>query len=422
MAKPQQTANAPDLSNIEQVAKVMQVPGSLMGQPATTKLSEFNEKVNYHANMESATNALLSLLQSNMRELLVFLIGPSGVGKTALCLFILKSLLEEYAEELKIDKEWLPYIYSELEDTSERYSWGEFYRTGLHAAKEPLIDFKILPRNPVKGLYDFTGKATIDRWGYAYADALRHRRTRAVFIDNANMLDLIPTHKKEWVTNPLIGLRKITPHYLFGTYALLRLRNLNGQIARRARIIHYPRYHATDSHDEKAFQNVLIGFENYLPTENRVDLLSYQDFLHEGCIGCIGILKDWLSFALEAAFIEGAKTITPDHLCCTRLDDDSLRRLELEAAAGETMFLSDPQLRETAQDQLYKVEEKWVERYGKVVQSATPSKRSEPAARRGRGCRGRRRPGEPNPKKIKIGQDQRETRHQSIDAPHAKEH
>jgi len=51
-----------------------------------------------------------------------------------------------------------------------------------------------------------------------------------------------------------------TVHVLIGTHDLLRLTDLNAQLARRSVTLHFPRYHAEQPDDLKEFPKILRTF------------------------------------------------------------------------------------------------------------------------------------------------------------------
>jgi hypothetical protein len=56
--------------------------------------------------------------------------------------------------------------------------------------------------------------------------------------------------------------------------------------------------------------NVVHTFQRHLPLEEQPDLVSYWDFCYERSIGCVGILKDWLSRTLAVVLKRNDKAAT----------------------------------------------------------------------------------------------------------------
>jgi hypothetical protein len=113
--------------------------------------------------------------------------------------------------------------------------------------------------------------------------------------------------------------------------------NLSGQLARRCDIVHFGRYRSeTESvEDFSAFKKVVRSFQSCLPVAHQLDLSSHAKYLHERSIGCIGVLKTWLTKALAHATSEGRKVITMADLNATELSIDRLQRMLSEARQGE---------------------------------------------------------------------------------------
>jgi hypothetical protein len=99
-----------------------------------------------------------------------------------------------------------------------------------------------------------------------------------------------------------------------GTYELLAMRDLSGQLGRRSIDVHLRCYHATNEEDRKAFKLALRTFQKLLPLEPGLDLVKKWQYCYAHTIGCIGILKDWLTLALIEALDTPAGTITLDIL------------------------------------------------------------------------------------------------------------
>ncbi|MEB3280310.1 MAG: hypothetical protein VKK42_15460 [Lyngbya sp.] len=95
-----------------------------------------------------------------------------------------------------------------------------------------------------------------------------------------------------------------------GTYDLLPLIDLGDQLCRRSKTIHFQRYHAENATEAKAFKSVVQTFSQYLPLLERPDLLSHWEFLYERSLGCVGILKDWLSQTLSGVLDNDEKAVT----------------------------------------------------------------------------------------------------------------
>ena len=99
---------------------------------------------------------------------------------------------------------------------------------------------------------------------------------------------------------------------LAGTYELLHLWESERSVGPRSHDIHFGRHHLERAADREHFLRVLVSFEQQLPAGT--NLLDVWEMLYERSIGCVGIVKDWLTLAYRAALKGGAATVSPEHL------------------------------------------------------------------------------------------------------------
>ena len=91
----------------------------------------------------------------------------------------------------------------------------------------------------------------------------------------------------------------------------------------------------------RAFKSVLWSFQRNLPVEEEPDLLHSWKYCYERTIGCVGVLKDWLTRALAEAIEQGEKTISQALLEHHALSVDRCGQMVTEAVAGETALTED---------------------------------------------------------------------------------
>ena len=132
-----------------------------------------------------------------------------------------------------------------------------------------------------------------------------------------------------------------TVHVLVGTYDLLVFRNLSAQLSRRSVDVHFARYRATPGADVRAFRSVLWALQRNLPLEEEPDLLQQWPYCYERTIGCVGVLKDWLTRGLAEALEQGAKTLSRALLARHALSVDRCDHMLTEAMAGEAALTED---------------------------------------------------------------------------------
>src|SRR5436309_11104420 len=232
-----------------------------------------------------AKERLLAAIQNAEPNSLVFVFGPTGVGKTTLRQRTEQLLTAERSEQLEQDRGRLAVVSVEaVAPDSGSFSWGDHFKRLLQEIDEPLMDYKrdaearsISLRSPARP------KPTTGDYRYAVEQALRFRRPAAVMIDEAQHLAKITSGQRlleQLDVIKSIANRTQTVHVLYGTYDLLAFRNLNGQLSRRSVDVHFPRYRADLAQDREMFINVVHSFQKKLPLKEPPDLVQHWDFLY----------------------------------------------------------------------------------------------------------------------------------------------
>lgn len=125
-------------------------------------------------------------------------------------------------------------------------------------------------------------------------------------------------------------------HILIGTYELLNFRNLSGQASRRGLDLHFPRYLFQHEQDRDCFQGVLLALLKQVPLHTDIPaLMQHWFYFYERSIGCVGILKDWLTRAVAAALHDGDETLTLERVEEHALTLSQCERMAVDAIEGE---------------------------------------------------------------------------------------
>ena len=308
-----------------------------------SRLERFRAFTVAHPRLVEAKEALVNAIRGAEPNSLIFVFGPTGVGKTTLRMKTERLITEEMLSELHEDRTRIPVVSVEaVAPESGSFNWRDHYKRLLHQLNEPLIDHK-LGRQAVGSVADSiprfmpSSKAVATEYRYAVEQAILYRRPVAVMIDEAQHLGKIPSGRR--LLDQLDVVKSIanqtkTVHVLFGTYDLLAFRNLNGQLSRRSIDVHLARYRADDSEDRQTFINVVRSFEKELPFEDRPDLVNDWEFLYERSLGCVGILKEWLVRAATVAARKGGR-LTRGNLETEALSVAQCEQMHAETADGE---------------------------------------------------------------------------------------
>ena len=289
-----------------------------------------------------------------MPSTIIMVYGPTGVGKTTLLEGLNKHLTEKVLAELENDPDRFPVVYMRtVAPEKDRFEWKDFFRRLLIELEEPAVDRKV---NMQKWEHHEFNRHLIEdhktsgsQFRYSAEQALRHRRPLALLVDEAQHIGIVGSGQK--LLNQLNVLKSVADatkitHVLCGTYELLPFRNLNGQLSRRSFDIHFPRYHADEAEQREAFVNVLWTFQHHLPVAEMPNLTGRWDFLYERSIGCVGILKNWLSAALALSLDESSPSLTRAHLDATAPSVAKCMRQLTEAVEGERHLVESEESRE----------------------------------------------------------------------------
>jgi hypothetical protein len=159
------------------------------------KLQQFRKVTIAHPHLLAARERLITAISDSPRNSVVFVRGPTGVGKTTLRAKVESDLTAGLAPELKRDKGRLPVVSVEavVPDTGN-FSWRDHFRRLLGAMREPLINYKLDRQGRLRGAneslfrFDPAARSSGAEYQYAVEQALRYRRPTAVLIDEAQHL------------------------------------------------------------------------------------------------------------------------------------------------------------------------------------------------------------------------------------------
>jgi hypothetical protein len=319
-------------------------PVELLSQPAEARLKYFKNKIIGHRNLLETHEKLMDKIHDPGGASLILVFGPTGVGKTTLLDGAEKQIIEEMLPQLEQDPGCIPIAKMEvISPVSGSFDWKEFFREALTVLLEPstLLDHKIVCDGGFHRREDGTLDIPKNLTGLALRrslrNALKYRKLLAFLLDEAQHLGKVAggKHLKDQM-DAVKSLANMTATLfcLAGTYELLDLTDLSSQLGRRSRHIHFQRYQFTKS-DLAVFDDIIKTFEYHLPLTKVPDLLGYRDYLYEGSLGCVGVLKDWLYDALGAALKEGREELTEKHLRETAMPAERRLMMARDNRLGE---------------------------------------------------------------------------------------
>lgn len=298
-----------------------------------------------HRNWEEALALAFALLISVSPGEVVCITGPSRAGKTRLIRELVRLLVgEDRFEQTGL----LPAVVIEAvnDDNDGGFSTKSFTERMLDAIRHPLLsmvghtgielDFAV-PKMDLK---------TEVSMRKALEKGMRARKVRYLFIDEAQ-------HAR-YVSRDAMGafavmdswkcLAQVTGIVLVvvGAYPILEIVGNSPHLIGRKHQVHLPRYQYTGD-DLREFAIIIREYEKRLHIcESMKGLLSHLEFLYQGSVGCIGLLRGWLLRAAALAQVKGVP-IDRKLLTATRMSDDDLRKTSAEILEGERLLSSSEQ-------------------------------------------------------------------------------
>jgi len=329
-------------------------PRILLERSALERRRYFRDYTIAHPHLAEVYQRLHDELATVEQGSLIFVCGPSGIGKTTLLRRIEQKFIKEMKPELGQDPCRLPLVMIEaLSPETGNFNWKDFYRRLLVKLDEPCIDKKIIPSQQRNERQDYRHitvlrKAGVAELRHAVEQALKYRRPAAVCIDEAQHLARMASGRKlQDQLDCIKSLANVTgvPIVLCGHYELLVFRNLSAQLSRRSIDIHFRRYRADEKSELRIFKNVVWSFGRHLPLEEEPDLVEQWDYLYERSLGCVGVLKPWLLKGLSAALKDGGRKLTLQHLNKTALSVSRCKKMLLDLREGENLLAEPPEAR-----------------------------------------------------------------------------
>jgi energy-coupling factor transporter ATP-binding protein EcfA2 len=324
-------------------------PSRLLKAESSERLAWFDNRAVDHQKMDTSKKHLRRMLKSGRRYPVILLVGPTGIGKSTLLAIVKNEIIRELLPTLEVNPGLIPIASVDaIPPENGSFNWKEHYTNCLAQLREILILNKLkdveceLCRGKIR-LND-NPRVSAPTFRHALVHALIHRRPVGFFIDEAQHLIKIASGRG--VLDQMDVIKAIAsathiPHVLFGTYDLLLMRNLNGQLSRRNFEIHFCRYKYDNPADWLEFRKVLRSFESLMPIPEKPELETHRDFMYERSLGCVGTLKEWLSRALELALDESSAKLTIDHLGDTAMSVSRCKKIAEEISNGEGKLAED---------------------------------------------------------------------------------
>lgn len=353
-------ATVPSSADIEPSFRSL-YPPHLLTASATEKLGYFSRQdlIVDHPILRTTLSRIHSACDPGLDQNTVLLVGPSGVGKTALLRIAVAQQNRLFAAKDERSLIEVPAIFVEA-DGPERgnFDFKEFYISALNELSAPLVDQTLPLVTRTAGIKTIKTIAPELAGRSPGTGALRSRlrnelalrNTKIMAIDEAvNILKVRSwkneADKREKIIGQAATVRSLVNKsssllILAGAFDFFDLVNYTGQLARRCQTIYFPPY--TETADGiKNYTEGLIGLLAHLPARLEVTPREIAKECFLGSFGCIGITRTLLHRWLKKSLDENRPLDKPLLLSCF-----------FTKAAAETMRSEQKEGKERMEDHL----------------------------------------------------------------------
>lgn len=289
-----------------------------------------------HRNWQRALTEAFCILSCASPGEVVCIVGPSRAGKSLLICRLIQMLFGECRYE---ETGQLLAVVVDASNTGPHgtFSTKAFTQRMLNAVKHPLFSTKgqDLDDNLAMQKMDRTTEATLR---IALEQALIARGTQVLFIDEAQHVKYVSKDAQaaysvmdSWKC--LAQAARLVIVFV-GAYPILDVISNSPHLVGRKHQIHFPRYRANEE-DILAFGQLLQKYSELIELDSSLEsLVDIAELMHEGSLGCVGLLKAWVKRADAIAVVHGTP-VNEKLLRDTRLPDIDVNSIRKEIITGE---------------------------------------------------------------------------------------
>ncbi|NCT38551.1 AAA family ATPase [Bacillus sp. EB93] len=320
-------------------------PEELLYGTLEEKYNYFKEYPLSHPKFSESFRQLIKMINiSEDDDSVIFVYGPTRVGKTFMSWRVLETIEQKYADEMETNKGLIPVIRVEATSPENgNFNWQDFYIMALQELREreELIDHKIKPPNH-KGhrtkLIDESRKT--EALNRALVSALKHRGTKVLLIDEAHHM----SKRKRGIElqNQIDVLKSLSnktgvPIVLFGTYELQLFKDKSDQLISRGMHNHLSRYRYEIEEERIHFVRCLLSLQELLPLKIEPNLVNHYEYFYTRTLGCVGQLKKLFNRTYRAKLEENPniETLEFEDFQLFALDLDQCETIRAEIVKGE---------------------------------------------------------------------------------------
>ena len=296
-------------------------PDTVLKLSAEKRVDFFKSSAISHPHLKSAFDALKCKALSKGSVALVAFVGATGSGKTVALQKLAQHIIEVKGQEMEDNPYIKPVIFVEAPPASPgHYPWKEAYRRIIEACDEGLNAPNVFR---LEGSHEGLTQKDINRARTGPCDEahlarvakalLKRRKVECLIIDEAQHISDADVNAKS-ISHNMQKLKSQTFSndaviVLSGTHRLLECGKISGEVGRRLEIVELSGYDLRSEKSAADFKKVFNNLLARFPIKYSESLNDRLEDIFWGCCGCIGILKDWMTNALETALAKGKEHV-----------------------------------------------------------------------------------------------------------------
>lgn len=297
-----------------------------------------------HPHLTIAHEQTMEVLTSPADHPFVLVVGPGGVGKTALISLLDNALHYEARSEMEADPSFKPAIIVDApaSSTAQFDFVGLWERVIAAAERSPdgVVGDSVLALGKAAAVSGARGDRPKDMFNAAVR-ACRNRGVRTILLDEANHLSVVAGSAR--APEQLDRLKDFAKAaavriLLVGAFPALAFRDISFQVARRIRTVPLLGYDGSSVRQLAAFKSAA---SQLLEVMRGVDVVLDDElvaYLHHGSAGCIGNLRNWLVEAEHHMARQPRAHDLRAVLRVTAYPESTLRQARDEIEAGRMML------------------------------------------------------------------------------------
>lgn len=275
-----------------------------------------------HSKLGAALKEVEQFVDPSSGGGLVLLVGPAGVGKSEVIKLLKEKTLARFKTEMIDDPGFIPIIVMDAATSGDKaFSWKNFY-----LQIQRLLGGQI--QSTIGGLRDGVERT------------LYWRRTQIIIIDEG--VHLFRGASDQAKIGHIDSLKSLASMsgvtiVLVGSYDLLAILSMSGQIARRTALVHFPRYLKGPESEDAPFKLAMKRLVETMPIDGAEALVDLSGQLHLCTHGCVGVLKRLLERSLKRA-LDGGGPWGKSHLLRSLPTAAQLDAMIRETTMGEELL------------------------------------------------------------------------------------